>query len=231
MACCRGAEGRGTDCIVESWKEPIKEENCVDDLSELARSIYDGHRSYRVVTFQSKEVVDILLSGKDYYACEELMREGSLCSEDIALCNGQVPIWVFQHPAFKGTKIGPRQWSDMLQTFRCEMSVNTLDGFYMIELTLQEQPPVGKAHNASSLACVIPCIKTEWVRGIYEINSTSHWYLYAVVPIKIFAEDILFSKKHVFTKEEYKDDLAETIRLLDYESVGDYYKDRRKSHG
>lgn len=195
------------------------------DLIEIADSICSGHRSYRVVTFQSKKVVDILMSGKDYYACKELMREGSLCCEDIALCNGQIPIWVFQHPAFKSTKIGPKQWSDMLQTFRCEMSVNTLNGFFMIELLLQEQPPIGKAHNSSSLACIVPCIKPEWVRGIYEIQGTSHWYLYSVNPIKIFADDALFSKKHVFTKEEYESDTTKTIRLLDYADVGDYYKD------
>lgn len=193
-------------------------------LIEAADSICSS-RAYRVVTFQSKEVVDILMSGKDYYACKELMREGSLCCEDIALCNGQVPIWVFQHPAFKSTKIGPRQWSDMLHTFRCEMSVNTLDGFYMIELALQEQPPVGNAHNSSSLACVIPCIKMEWVHGIYKINSTPHWYLYAVTPIKLFAEDALFLKMHVFTEAEYEEDTSETIRLSDYKNVEDYYKD------
>ena len=199
----------------------------MSNLIEIADSICSVRHSYRVVTFQSKEVVDILLSGKNYYACKELMREGSLCDEDVELCNGQVPIWVFQHPAFKSTKIGPRQWSDMLQTFRCEMSVSTLDGLYMIELTLQEQPPVGHAHNSSSLACVIPCIKTESVRGIYEILSTSHWYLYAVTPIRLFVEDVLFSKNHVFTEEEYEEDITEAIQLSDYKNVEDYYKDRK----
>lgn len=195
------------------------------DLTKIADSISNACGTYRVITFQSKEVVDILLSGEDYYACKELMREGSLCHEDIASCNGQIPVWVFQHPAFKSTKIGPRQWSDMLQTFRCEMSVDMLDGFYMIELLLQEQPPMGKAHNSSSLACIIPCIKPEWIRGIYEIQGTSHWYLYSVNPVKIFADDVLFSKKHIFTEEEYEGDKTKTIRLLDYTSAEDYYKD------
>ena len=41
MACFRGAKGRCTDYLVKSQKETAKEENCMGDLSEIARSIAD----------------------------------------------------------------------------------------------------------------------------------------------------------------------------------------------
>ena len=183
----------------------------------------DKPKTYRVVTFQSKEVVDILLSHKDYYADKNLMREGNLCEEDISTCNGNVPVWVFQHPAFKNTDIGPKQWCHMLQEFRCEMSVDSLDGFYMIELLLPKQPPMGKAHNGSSLACIIPHIKLFEVSAIYKVTETDHWYFYDIEPIYRCGKDILFTHKHTFRELEYERDESRVIRLIDYKSSQDYY--------
>ena len=179
---------------------------------------------YRVVTFQSPDVIEICKNTGVYKADKNLSREKSFSSEDFVNCNGNVPIWVFQHPAFKTTEIGCKQWCHMLENFRCEMSVDSLDGFIMIELLLEKQPPVGKAHNGSSLACVIPEIRYEDIQAYYEIKETSNWYFYEVIPKMMAHGDVLFPVQHIFTKEEYKNDNSSTINLIDFKSVEDYYK-------
>lgn len=178
---------------------------------------------YRVITFQSKEVIDTILQDKIYFADKDKMREGSLCKEDIDVCNGKIPIWVFQHPCFVSTNIGYGQWCELLETFRCEMSTDSLDGFYMIELLIDKQPPMGKAHNGTSMACVIDSIRIDDVAAIYKLNETKHWYYYNVQLIKSFKEDILFRSDITFTKELYKKDKSPRVRLADYESADDYY--------
>lgn len=180
---------------------------------------------YRVITFQSKEVIDIILQSEVYFADKDKMREGSLCQEDIDACNGKIPIWVFQHPCFVSTNIGYGQWCEMLETFRCEMSIDSLDGLYMIELLIDKQPPMGKAHNGTSLACVIDSIHIDDVAAIYRLKETEHWYFYEVQLVKTFEEDILFKNNIIFTKELYKKDKSPRVKLSDYKSASDYYVD------
>ena len=179
---------------------------------------------YRVITFQSKEVVDILLSRRIYYADRDKMREGSICIEDILLCCGMTPIWVFQHPAFKTHKVGTHQICNMFETFRCEMSIDSLDGLYCIELHLDRQPPIGKAHNGTSLACIIPTISIEDVGAIYRMESAEHWFFYNVYVVEKFKDNVLFNEDKLFTKEEYSEDRTPEIKLSDYKSAEDYYK-------
>ena len=181
------------------------------------------HNKYRVITFQSKEVIDIILQSEVYFADKDKMREGSLCQEDIDSCYGKIPIWVFQHPCFVNTNIGYGQWCEMLETFRCEMSIDSLDGLYMIELLIDKQPPIGKAHNGSSLACIIDSIHINDVAAVYKLKETEHWYFYEIQLIKAFEEDILFKNNITFTEELYKKDKSPRVKLSSYKSVSDYY--------
>lgn len=178
---------------------------------------------YRVITFQSKEVIDIILQSEVYFADKDKLREGSICQEDIDTCNGKTPIWVFQHPCFISTNIGYGQWCEMLETFRCEMSIDSLNDLYMIELLIDKQPPMGKAHNGTSLACVIDSIHIDDVAAIYRLKETEHWYFYEVQLVKAFEEDILFRSNITFTKELYKKDKSPRVRLSSYKSASDYY--------
>ena len=178
---------------------------------------------YRVITFQSKGVVDTILQDKVYFADKDKMREGSLSQEDIDVCGGKIPIWVFQHPCFISTNVGYGQWCELLETFRCEMSIDSLDGLYMIELLIDKQPPIGKAHNDTSMACVIDSIHIDNVAAIYRIKSTKHWYFYEVQLVKAFKEDILFKNSITFNKELYKKDKSRRVKLSDYKSEKDYY--------
>lgn len=179
---------------------------------------------YRVITFQSKEVIDILLKRGLYYADKMKLREGSICKKDILLCGGMTPIWVFQHPAFKTNKVGVHQMCNMLETFRCEMSIDSLDGLYCVELHLDKQPPKGSAHNASSLACIIPSISIKDVAAIYKVEQTEHWFFYSIKVVVKFKSTILFEEDKYYTMEEYSSDDIPDIKLSSYKCAEDYYK-------
>lgn len=177
---------------------------------------------YRVVTFQSKEVVNILLQNELYLADINKAREGSICQEDIDACCGNTPIWVFQHPAFYFDNIGDKQFCNMLETFRCEMSISTLSGLYMIELHLNYQPPIGKAHNSSSLACIIPSIKLDDVAGIYKLNQTK-FYFYDIIPYRLYNDDCLFGGTRSFNQDTYENDKLPTLKLIKFLNEKEYY--------
>lgn len=177
---------------------------------------------YRVITFQSKEVVNILLQNKLYLADINKAREGSICKEDVDACSGNTPIWVFQHPAFCFDNIGDKQFCNMLETFRCEMSISTLSGLYMIELHLDYQPPIGKAHNGCSLACIIPSISMNEVAGIYKLNQTE-FYFYDITPYRVYNNDCLFSGIYRFNKDGYKNDNLPTLSLSKFKNDKEYY--------
>ena len=151
------------------------------------------------------------------------MREGSLDTRDIVACNGNIPVWVFQHPAFRTTPVGARQMSHMLRTFTEEMSIDSLAGLYMVELHLDYQPPKGYAHNGSSLACVVPCIQLSNVASICRIKAVD-WYFYAIDVIANFRKDILFPSSVQFTKEAYEADNTPLIKLSDFKSAAEYYE-------
>lgn len=180
------------------------------------------NKFYRVVTFQSKEVVDTLLRNEVYLADLSKAREGSICQEDIDNCSGKIPIWVFQHPAFCFDKVGNHQFCNMLETFRCEMSISSLNDLYMIELHLDYQPPIGKAHNGCSLACVIPSISLNEVAGIYKLNQTE-FFFYDIIPYKLYSSKCLFEGVHSFNKAIYKKDNLPTLTLSKFKNDKEYY--------
>ena len=180
------------------------------------------NKLYRVVTFQSKEVVDTLLRNEVYLADLSKAREGSVCQEDIDNCSGKIPIWVFQHPAFCFDKVGNHQFCNMLETFRCEMSISSLNDLYMIELHLDYQPPIGKAHNGCSLACVIPSISLKDVAGIYKLKQTE-FFFYNIIPYKLYSSNCLFDGIHSFNKDTYKNDKLPELRLSKFKNEKEYY--------
>lgn len=181
---------------------------------------------YRVVTFQSKEVIDILRSKGEYYASKDKAREGSFDNRDIQNCNGNIPTWVFQHPAFALDTIGVKQFCNMLQTFTEEMSIDTLDDLYMIELYLDKRPVKGIAHNDSSLACVVPSIRLEDVICMYKVSCTSeHIYkFYDLIPIDINSKYVpLFPDGFRSNLELYSKDKYPTLSLSRFKSAEEYY--------
>lgn len=178
---------------------------------------------YRVVTFQSKEVVDVLLQNELYLADINKLREGSICEEDIKACGGKTPIWVFQHPAFCFEGIGIRQFCDMMRTFKEEMSVSTLKEYCMIELHLAKQPPVGAAYNDYTCACVIPEINLDDVAAIYKVVSSGANCIYALDVVKMFKDNTLFKDNVSFDYDMQMNDRLPTLSLAKFKSVNHYY--------
>lgn len=181
----------------------------------------DGTMRYRVVTFQSREVASIILDTGVYYADKSKAREGSFDDIDFEVCGGKCPIWVFQHPVLKYNTITIRPLSDLLEMFRCEMSINSLDGLRLIELSLDEQPPKGIAHNDSSLCCIIPVINLNQVLSISTITKTS-WYMYNITPY-YSAYGALFREPVKCTQEAYGDDENKLVSLSKFKSAYEYY--------
>lgn len=178
---------------------------------------------YRVVTFQPVEVVDTLIKEGVYKAEKDKCGIVDFDARDINNCNGNIPIWVFQHPAFKSTDIGARQWSNMFQYFKEESGLGELYGYFMIEVLLDKQPPKGYTHNASSLACVIPEIKLEDVAGIYVICDVGDWFFCGVQPIFKYRDDVLFKEPVTFNEKMYDADDSKEYNLMDYKNAEEYY--------
>ena len=180
-------------------------------------------KTYRVVTFQSASVIQELLEHGRYYADINKSRCGYFEKEDYDLCDGKVPIWVFQHPALKTTNITPKQWTDLMFEFMCESGLGDLSGYYMLEILLHNQPPKGITHNASSLACVIPHISLDDVADIYIVSPTSDERFKAITPIYLYRQDVLFNKHTVYSLCDYKYDKSRNIKLSDYQDASQYY--------
>lgn len=183
---------------------------------------------YRVLSVQSKEVVDNVLNNGIHYCDKGLMREGSIDKRDIEQCGGRIPIWVYQHPLLQLTDIGAYNFVNILTDIRCEMSAPDLDGLYLFELLLDEQPPKGFAHNDTSLCCVIPCIDKKQVAAIYslqepdESDDNTH---YVVEPIYKNSDCVLCLEKTRFTHALYRAwrEHLPSPALIWYKNAEEYY--------
>lgn len=74
----------------------------------------------RVITFQSKDVLNSIIKNGVYFADKDKCREKNDYTSDINQLNGKQPIWVFTNPNidYNGLKSG-----DLLERWRCEMSL------------------------------------------------------------------------------------------------------------
>ena len=137
----------------------------------------------RVITFQSKEVVDILLNEDVYFADVTKCREHNDYSEDIAQLGGYCPIWVF-------INIDMNNFDTLLERWRCEMSLeqhNGLSKFAMLELEIDEsRVKTGLTHNSYKYACVIDRIEFKDLSAIYSVENTEHWYFKRITLKKCF---------------------------------------------
>lgn len=156
-------------------------------------------KTHRVLSFQSEEVLNILLSGKDYTPDASIVRERRDYKEDIDQLGGVFPVWGYACPY--GRNFISRDFLDgvLFETFRCEMSLaeEGLKRFVMLELEVDcASIFTGKTHNAYKYAVVFPGIKREQVRAVYRIN-----YLSDDVPnakrIVSYVDDPLFEENGI----------------------------------
>lgn len=211
------------DCNIGSCASTVLIRSTQNESTTTTGLQRNEHMKYRVVTFQSAEVIRILLKNKLYVADASKSRTQYFSDEDYRLCKGNAPIYVFQHPCFKTTKIGHEQWCELLQTFKCESGLGELDGMYMIELLLDTQPPKGTTHNDCSLACVIPEIKLDDVAAVYIVSPTEDRFFKNITPIYTYVDDILFKHAITFNSEDYESDTDGVVNLLHYKTAEEYY--------
>ena len=126
----------------------------------------------RVISFQSKEVIDIVLSGAIYVPDIQKCRERSSYLED-----GGPKVWVFD-------PTGSAEYSDITdgKLFRrcCnEMSMDE-DEFlklYMFELEINDNSlTVGKYHNSCAWAYVTPTLSVRQVVSVFKLEPTRFWF-------------------------------------------------------
>lgn len=126
--------------------------------------------SVRIISFQSRVVLNTLLDKESYYADIEKSREGWDYKEDIEQLNGYNPIWGFAIP----TKFSQADlYCGLLEKYRCEMSLNNkgLSDFVCLELFIpKELLKRGITHNSCYYALVFPYIKSEYLHRVYNIN-------------------------------------------------------------
>lgn len=102
------------------------------------------------------------------------------------------------------------------------MSIDSLDGLCLIELLLDKQPPVGKAHNASSMACVIPFIDIKKVVSISMVAKTD-FYMHTITPFYT-KEGAMFSEIISCNMSDYNNDTNKLVSLGKFKNVSEYYK-------
>lgn len=148
----------------------------------------------RVISFQSKEVWDIVVSTGEYIADPSLSRERRDYKLDIEQLGGKQPVWGFISKYENG--FSPIDFLDsmLLERFRCEMSLNQdgLQRFIVMELDV----PVhlvkkGLTHNAYDYAVVFPEIQKDWLISIGKVEIFEHYESYDyryLVPVHIYKE-------------------------------------------
>lgn len=129
-------------------------------------------RKVKLITFQSKEVLNELLAKGIYYANNSKSREKRDYSKDIESLGGHQPVWCFRVPE----PLNIKDWyrGKYFYTYSCEMSLRDkkLKDFEMIELEVDiGLPVVGQTHNDYRHAVIIPYIKIEWLTMTYELSE------------------------------------------------------------
>lgn len=126
----------------------------------------------RLITFQSKEVLNELKTSKVYYADDTKKRENRDYSLDRNNLKGHQPVWCFKVPE----PVEADKWynGSFLFNYSCEMSLlhRTLKDFEMLELLVDENLPiVGLTHNNYQYSVVLPYLKAEWITMHYEFKE------------------------------------------------------------
>lgn len=139
-------------------------------LAEATRPI----QNVPFFTIQSRDVVDVVLSGQEYKADRTRAREsGTLFerNEDRQRLGGAEPIYVFEPHAWNRTDEVTEGVHGDLQELSHEMSAQweSLYGKYLIVLMASEDIPTATGHNGCQWVHVIPSITKDSVLAIYEI--------------------------------------------------------------
>lgn len=157
----------------------------------------------RILSFQSKEVLDAIKHEGIYYADDAKKRERRDYSLDVEQLDGHQPVWGFALPY--EYKVDDIYCGYMFLNFKCEMSLSesTLADFVCLELFVpSELVKLGLTHNACYFAVVFPYIKAQYLHRVYSIEYT--------VSIK----DNPNPKAFIYTLP-----IVETVEVLNHNSI------------
>lgn len=164
----------------------------------------------RVLSFQSREVLDILLKDKIYHPCHKLSREGRDYKLEKDTYGFKDVIWCFSPVGCK--TITPNKFikDDFINgvkffNFRCEMSLPSnecLNDLFLLELEYDYYTPKpGLTHNACSYVYVIPELTMDNLVAVYRLNydrrREAGWYYPEVFIEKIYKRDSLFTSNFI----------------------------------
>lgn len=150
----------------------------------------------KVVSFQSAEVLNKLLTDGVFWADAKKSREGRDYRPDIDQL-GCLPVWLFAKPDKSSLSKEDFMDGTLLEKCRCEMSLRQdpgLSKFYMLELEIDPQAiKVGLTHNACDWAFVKECFTITELKAVYQVIPTSHFYYKAIRPLYSYTSKPLFT--------------------------------------
>lgn len=123
----------------------------------MQTNIFNNYEKVHGLTFQNKEVLDIILKDDIYYADINKIRENNSYEEDIEQSGGLIPIWCFSPIGLSGLSYKdtfiPDDFYDgnLFERFRQEMSLfeTDLNKFEMLELVIpKDRLHRGLTHNS-----------------------------------------------------------------------------------
>lgn len=148
----------------------------------------------KALTFQSKEVWDILQKDLIYHASPELQREHTDYVRDREQLGGAQPIWLFAPTWLCWMAICRRSF-----WIRCkeEMGVNSLKDLYVFEVDIDSKDmKVGLTHNSCNWAMVTPELKIQQIRAVHKVITDSEVeYRFLIKPIKLLSSDAIIKEK------------------------------------
>lgn len=168
-------------------------------------------KKVRVLSFQGKEVVGMLLRGEEYHPSKEFSREGRDYLLEKERYGFEDVIWCFNPLGFRRNRLineGKFTKDDflngsMFEAFRCEMSVYDrveLNDLCLLELEYDiEDVKLGLTHNGCSYVSVVPNLKKENICAVYRLvfkseGSFIERFMPTLKVIEVFKEDVIFQK-------------------------------------
>lgn len=173
--------------------------------------LLENSKKVRVLSFQGKQVVDMLLNGDNYKPIKKFSRENNDYLKEKEAYGFKDVIWCFNPFGFRKGALnteGVFNKEDFLDgslfdRFRCQMSIDKYkiyDNLFLLELEYNiEDLRLGLTHNDCSYANVVPSLKKENICAIYKLvfdwkNNKLLNDKPTLVVVKKFKEDVIFDK-------------------------------------
>lgn len=185
---------------------------------EKSNSFKNTSNEVRLLSFQTRDVLETIISKGVYLADSNKSREKRDYSKDVEQLKGCNPIWCFSPVGirvdFKPLKT-PGKFSQedfisgsLFDTFRCEMSLSSgesLNDLVILEIGVDyRQPRIGITHNSYQGAVVIQMIELRDLVAVYTVEYADaddlKWHYPEVMVEKIYKENPLFRSNFLCRK-------------------------------